>query len=623
MRFLIGFLKRFWHGLDLLRRVLHLLLLLLFFGLIIAALRSSTPPLPGRGALLIQPQGEIVEQLAGEPIQRAISEAQGQEAPQTLLWDLTDAIRAAAKDEHVTALLINTDKMSGTGQARLEELAAAIAEFRASKKRVVAIGRSFEQAQYYLAAQADEIYLDPLGYVLFTGYGRYAPYFKEALDRLNVDVHLYRAGKYKSAAEPFVRKDMSAEDREETQAYLQALWSGYRVAVAQARDRQPEDITRYVESLAAAGKANGGDLAALAKSAGLVTEVFTPQQVARRMVELVGADAGEDDPLAFRQIRLRDYLRTLRAAEKLKMGDGGAVGVIIASGEILDGRQPAGTIGGENTAELIRRAQLDKDVKALVLRIDSPGGSVTASEEIYREVLAFRASGKPLVVSMGDLAASGGYYIAAPADEIIASRNTLTGSIGVFGVLPTLDRAAGKLGVNIDGIGTTPYSGLSILRPMQPAVDQLLQSGVAHEYEIFLSHVASGRRKTRDEIDAIAQGRVWAGSDAQRIGLVDRFGTYRDALDAAARRADLPAAYRVKHIAPDLRFLDRLLISLGDDSLASLGHVAQALVPSVGVNPLLDPQWLAALQPMNAEIRRLQRYALARQPVAYCFCRAE
>ncbi len=622
MRFLIAFLKRFWHGLDLLRRVLHLLLMLLAFGLIIAALRGSAPPLPGRGALVIQPQGEIVEQLASEPFQRALNQAQGQEAPQTLLWDLTDAIRAAARDEHVSALLIDTDRMGGAGQAVLEELASAMAFFRSNNKKIIARGLNFEQAQYYLAAQADEIYLDPQGYLLLTGYGRYAPYLKEALDRLNIDVHLYRAGKYKSAAEPYVRRDMSAEDREETAAWLQALWSGYRGAVAKARGKSPEDITRYIESLAADGKANGGDFAALAKRAGLITDVRTPQQVDRRMVELVGVDADEEDPLAYRQIRLRDYVRTLRAGEKLKMGDGVGVGVIVASGEILDGRQPAGVIGGENTAELLHKARLDKDVKALVLRINSPGGSVFASERIYREVLAFKDSGKPLVVSMSDLAASGGYYIAAPADEIIASPNTLTGSIGVYGVLPTLDRAANKLGVNIDGIGTTPYSGMSLLRPMLPAVDQLLQSGVAHEYEVFLSHVASGRRKTRDEVDAIAQGRVWAGSDALRIGLVDRFGTYQDALDAAAKRAGLATGYRVKRIEPELRYLDRLLTSLSDESVATLAHAAQGLLPASGSGTLLDPQWLQALQPVSAELRRLQRYALAGRPVAYCFCQA-
>ncbi len=623
MQFLIRFLKRFWHGLDVLRRVLHLLLLLLFFGLILAAMRGTTPPLPGRGALVIRPEGEIVEQLSGEPFERALNEAQGQQAPQTLLWDLTDAIRAAAKDEHVSALLIDTDKMESVGQARLEELAAAIAEFRASNKKVVAYGQRFEQSQYYLAAQADEIYLDPLGLVLFTGYGRYAPYLKEALDRLSIDVHLYRAGRFKSAAEPFVRKDMSPEDREETQAYIQSLWKTYRAVVAKARGLKPDDITHYVESLAAGGKTNGGDLAALAKTAGLVTDLRTPQQVAQRMVELVGVESKSEDPLAFRQIRYHDYLRTIRAKEKLKIGDGGAVGVIFANGEILDGRQPAGAIGGENTAELLHRARLDKEVKALVLRIDSPGGSVTASEEIYREVVAFKESGKPLVVSMGDLAASGGYYIAAPADEIIASPNTLTGSIGVFGVLPTVDRALGKLGVNIDGIGTTPYSGLSPLRPMSPAVDQLLQSGVARNYEIFLSHVASGRHKTRDEVDRIAQGRVWAGSDAQPIGLVDRFGTYRDALEAAATRAHLPAGYPVKRIETDRGFFDRLLSGFSDESMDSMARIAVTMAPrGVGGVPL-NPQWLIALQPVSVEVQRLQRYALARQPVAYCFCRAD
>ena len=416
---------------------------------------------------------------------------------------------------------------------------------------------------------------------------------------------------------------MSAEDREETQAYIQALWKTYRTVVAKARSLKPEDITHYVDSLAAGGKANGGDLALLAKNAGLVTDVRTPQQVAQRMVELVGVESKSEDPLAFRQIRYRDYLRTIRTKEKLKIGDGGAVGVIFASGEILDGRQPAGAIGGENTAELLRRARLDKEVKALVLRIDSPGGSVTASEEIYREVVAFKESGKPLIVSMGDLAASGGYYIAAPADEIIASPNTLTGSIGVFGVLPTVDRAIGKLGVNIDGIGTTPYSGLSPLRPMSPAVDQLLQSGVAHNYEIFLSHVASGRNKTRDEVDRIAQGRVWAGSDALPIGLVDRVGTYRDALESAATRAHLPAGYPVKRIETDRGFVDRLLNGFSDESMDSMARMALAVMPRGVGGVALDTQWLLALQPVSVEVQRLQRYARARQPVAYCFCRAD
>lgn len=622
MRFLIGFLRRFWHGLDLLRRVLHLVLMLLIFGLLLALLRGSTPPLPGRGALVIAPQGEIVEQLSGEPFERVINEARGEQAPQTLLWDLTEVIRAAAKDERVTALLIDTDKMSGAGQAKLEELAAAIAEFKASKKRVIARGQNFDQAQYYLAAQADEIYLDPQGYVLLTGYGRYQPYFKEALDKLNVDVHLYRAGKYKSAAEPYIRRDMSAEDREEALAYLQSLWGGYRAAVAKARGKDAADITRYIETLAADSKANGGDFAALAQRAGLITGARTPQQVERRMVELVGGEPDAKDPLAFRQIAWRDYLRSVRTARRLKMGGDGDVGLVVASGEILDGHQPAGSIGGDNLSEQLHRARLDKDIKAVVLRIDSPGGSVTASEQIYREVLAYREAGKPLVVSMGDLAASGGYYISAPADEIIASPNTLTGSIGVFAVTPTFDRAVAKLGVNVDGAGTTPYSGLSLLRPMQPAVDQLLQTLVAREYEVFLSHVASARRKTRDEIDAIAQGRVWAGRDALRLGLVDRQGTLQDALDSAARRAKLGAGYRVQRVEPELGWSDRLLIGLGDDTASGLAHAALAVAPRAPLESLLEPEWLRALQPLGAEARRLQRYALAQRPVAYCFCEA-
>ena len=619
MRYLLGFFRKLWRGLDVLRRVLHLLLLLGLLALLIVALRASIPRLPERGALVIHPSGEIVEQLAGAPLERALNEAQGQSAPQTLLWDLTRAIRSAAGDARIQALLIETDDLSGAGLPELEELARAIGEFRASGKKVVAHGSYFLQGQYYLAAQADEVSLDPFGFVLLPGFDRYRMYFKDAIGKLSVDVHLVRAGKFKSADEPFVRNDMSAEERQESAAYLQALWLGYRTGVGAVRRLDPEAIAAYANGYAAAVRQAGGDTAAVAKSAGLVTAIRTGDQVERRMVELVGADK---DRRGFRSVALEDYLRVIHTEEHLHRGGDNAVGVIMASGEILDGNQPSGTVGGESTAALLRQAREDSAIKAVVLRIDSPGGSVLASEQIYREVQLLRAAGKPVVASMGALAASGGYYIAAPADEILASANTITGSIGVFATIPTFDRTLAKLGVNVDGVGTTALSGtLRLDRPLQPEVEQLLQASVDHSYGEFLQRVASGRRQTPAAIDAIAQGRVWAGRDALRLGLIDRLGGYDDAVHAAAKRAKLAVGYDVRVIEPQLSLSEQLLFN------ARSAYAAGLRTAGLSVSPLpaaLGAQLAPQLRPLEREVQRWQRLAAAPQhTLAYCFCTLE
>jgi protease-4 len=616
MRFLVGFFRKLWHGLDIFRRVLHLVLLLFLLALVIGALRESIPRLPERGALVVRPSGDLVEQLSGRPLERALSQAQGQAEPQTLLWDLTDGIRAAAKDARIQALLIDTDDLGSAGQAKLEELAAAIAEFRAAGKKVIARGSDFEQSQYYLAAQADEIYLDPFGRLLLQGYGRYRMYYKDALDKLAVDVHLYRAGKYKSAAETYVRRDMSPEERAESEAYINSLWRGYRTAVAGAQRRQPEELASYAEQFSERLKAAGGNAAQVAKAAGLITDIKTAAQVDARMVQLVGADSGADDPDAFRAVAFDDYLRVMRAEDRLRRRPRPTIAVVVASGEIVDGEQPPGTVGGKSTAALLRQARFDNDVRAVVLRIDSPGGSVFASEEIYREVRALRAAGKSVVASMSDLAASGGYYIAAPANEIIASGNTITGSIGAYGALPTFSRSLDKLGINVDGVGTAPLSGaLRLDRPMQPALDALLGGSIQYVYQEFLGRVADGRGKTREEIDAIAQGRVWAGVDAQRLGLVDRLGNYEDALQAAARLAKLGADYRVRRIEPKLTLAEQLLFQMRGTTARLLR--ASGLLSS----PAL--RWAQRLQPLERELGRIDRYARSGSAFTYCFCAVE
>jgi protease IV len=601
-----------WRGLDVLRRSLELLLLLALLGIVIGALRQSTPRLPEKAALVVQPSGDIVEQLSGEPIERALNEAQGQGTPQTLLWDLTTAIRAAASDSRIVVLVIDTDDMGSAGQAKLEELAAAIAAFRHSGKKIIAHGSYFLQSQYYLAAQADEVYLDPFGFVLLDGYDRYRMFFKDALDKLSIDMHLFRAGKFKSAAETFTRRDMSPEDREESDTYLQALWRGYRSSVSSARNIKAEAIAQYANGYVNAVAAAGGDTAKVARDSGLVSALKTRQEVEDQLIDLAGADSAGK---SYRQVSVADYLRATHAEDKQR-GKGQAVGVVIASGEILDGKQPPGTIGGESTAQLLRAARQDDEIRAVVLRIDSPGGSVLASEQIYREVQALKKDGKPVVVSMSDVAASGGYYIAAGADQIIASPNTITGSIGVFAGVPTFSRSLARLGINVDGLGTTPLSGaMQLDRPMSPDAGRLIQITVDHAYEEFLARVAKGRGKTREAIDAIAQGRVWSGMDARQQGLVDRLGGYNDAVAEAATRAGLKGGYGVRRIEPELSWAQQLLFQMRSTGEQLLEHIGMARSGAA--------QLVQRLKPLDVELARWARLSSPNSVYAYCFCSIE
>jgi protease-4 len=601
-----------WRGLDVLRRFLHLLLLLVIFGFVFGALRVSVPTIPAKAALLIAPEGEIVEQMSGDPLQRALQEARGQSRPETLLWDLVDSIRAAAKDKRIPVLAIDLEKLDGGGQPTLEELSKAIREFRAAGKKVVAYGTELTQERYYIAAQADEIYLDPLGFVLLDGYGRYRMFFKEALDKIGVDINVFRVGAFKSAVEAYTRTDMSPEDKEESLAYLNVLWNSYQSATTRARKLPPDAISKYVGTLSKTVPAAGGNAAQVALQAGLITGIKSRQDVERRLIDLVGQDENNG---SFQAVHEPDYVRVAHAQQKIHADGKKHVGVIVASGEILDGDQPPGTIGGDTTARLIRQARLDKDIQAVVLRVDSPGGSVLASEHIYRELQALRAAGKPVVVSMGDLAASGGYYISAPADEIWASPATLTGSIGIFAIIPTVDKTLGKIGVNVDGVGTTPLaSQMRIDRPLGTEARALIQSEIERGYDVFLERVSAGRKKSREQIDSIAQGRVWAGVDAKRLGLVDGLGSFEDATQSAARRAKL-TDYEVEFMEPELSWAQELVLQLKT-------RAVKALVASDPVtNPLA--QVAHRFDPLTREVERLSRFTEPNRVYAYCFCRAE
>lgn len=609
------FFRGVWRGLDVLRRLLHLLLLLLIFGFLVGALRGGVPKIPSRGALFIQPSGEIVEQRSGDPITIAFNKASGAATGETLLWDLTDALRAAAEDRRVAAVALDLEYLSGAGMPTLEEVADAMLAFRASGKKIIAWGTSLSRSQYFLAAHADEIYLDPMGEVLIEGYAQYRMYYKGLLDKLAVDVHLFRAGDFKSAAEDLIRRDMSPEDRTASLAYLNALWTSYKKRVGNARGLAPEAIEQYANTYIEALRDNGGDAAGVALEAGLVTGLRTRNEIVERLAELAGRDRDGHD---YSRINYDDYVALRHAAQRIAAPGKGSVGVVVASGTILDGNQPSGSIGGASTARLLREARDDDDIAAVVLRIDSPGGSALASEVIHREVEALRAAGKPVVASMGDLAASGGYYIAAPANRIIASPNTITGSIGVYAAIPTVDRTLDKVGVNVDGVGTTALSGkLRIDRPMDPMLRDYAQLSVQRIYDVFLDRVSDGRGKPRDDVHAVAQGRVWIASEAEGHGLVDALGGYDDAVKAAAELANLPEGYGVRRVEPRLTWAEQLALQLRISAARISGLLFGPAVKEISgrASPLVL---------LQQQFERLQGVLVADgRPLAHCLCAAE
>ncbi len=608
-------LQGIWRGLDGLRKVLHLLVLLAILGFIIAVIRVSIPRVPDSAALVVRPEGQLVEQLSGAPLQRAVSQAQGEQRAETLLWDLVDAIRAAGRDPRIKALVLDLDDFEGAdGLPPLQELGRAIRDFRASGKKVIAFGTTFLRDQYYVAAQADEVYLDPLGYVLIDGYGRFPLYFKNALDKLDVDLNVFRVGQYKSAVEEFTRDDMSPQDREQSLAYLGSLWSTYQEDLTAVRHLEPGAIDRYVNSLAQATAAANNSTAEAALRAGLVTGLKSKQEVEQRLIDLVGEDQTTG---SFRGVSSDDYVRVVRGDTALGRRDRTRIGVIVASGDISDGDQPPGTIGGDSTSRLIRQARLDDRIRAVVLRVDSPGGSVSASDQIYHEIRALQASGKPVVVSMSSYAASGGYYISAPANEIWASPATITGSIGIFALVPTINRTIAKAGLAVDGVGTTPLSGqLQLLRPLNSEARAFLEDTVNHGYDEFVARVASGRRMTAQQVNAIGQGRVWSGADGARIGLVNHLGSFDDAVKAAARLAKV-SQYRIQFIQPEVTWAQALALAFETKAARALLSADRvALDPGVQSAAILARR----LDPLARELEHLSRLMLPNRLYSYCFC---
>jgi protease-4 len=612
MKPIVRFFSFAWRAMDATRKVMHFVLLLFVFLLIVAALSPRIPAIPAEAALIIAPQGVLVEQLAGDPVERAVAELYGQERPETLVRDVVEAIQTAKDDQRIAVLVLDLGSMAGGGLAKLEEVAVAIRDFRTSGKKVIAYGEMFDQAQYYLAANADEIYLDPQGLVLIQGYGYYRTFLKGLIDKLAIDVNVFRAGEFKSYTEQFSRTDMSEEDREASLKWLNSLWNQYQEGIARARGPEASQIGSYANEFGAAVKSQRGDFAAVALERGLITALKTRREVEDQLKALVGED---EDLHSYRSVPHWDYLAATRATKGFDGTD--RVGVVVLAGEILDGDHAPGTIGSESAVRVLRQALDDERVKAVVLRIDSPGGSMFASEVIRREISALRQAGKPVVASMSSTAASGGYYIAMDSDEIWASPATLTGSIGVFGVFPTIERSLEKIGITGDGVGTTPFA--DALRPdrtLEQEPREVIQLSVEHAYRVFVNHVAAARERSFEQIDAVAQGRVWAGVDAAQNGLVDKLGLYRDAVNAAAVRAKLEEGkYELEYIEAPLGWRQALAMR------------AQALAARFTRSVLPKQDFFSGTRkffaPVERELARLARLTDPKQLYYYCPCAVE
>jgi protease-4 len=559
------FVRAVWKLLVGIKDALVLALMLLFFGMLYAALAARPTPVKD-GILAFDLKGSVVEQ----PAKVEFSDiAGGSRARQYRLRDLVEALDEAKDDDRVKAVALDLDGFQGGGQTAMSDLADAIRRVRAAGKPVLAYAIGYSNDSYQLASAASEVWLNPLGGVLVSGPGGSNLYFKGLLDKLGVTANVYRAGTYKSAVEPYTRTDMSPEARENYMALGQAVLESWRQSVRQARPKANVDL--FLRDMPGAINAAGGDMATAALRAGLVDKIGERREFEARLAKL----GGEDDDAAggYKGIKLASYV-----ADTVDDEPTGPIGVVTVAGMIVDGKASAGTAGGDSVAQAIENGIRGGDVKALVVRVDSPGGSVLASERIRQALLAAKEKKIPIVVSMGNVAASGGYWVSTPADFIYAEPSTITGSIGVFGILPSFQGTLQKLGVGADGVKTTPLAGEpDLLRGPSPEASQLIQTGIESTYRRFLSIVAASRHKSPADIDKVAQGRVWDGGTARQIGLVDGFGGMEEAIAKAAQLAKLGDEREVRYLEPKKSFSEQLLDSFAGETDDSSSEDAFAI----------------------------------------------
>jgi protease-4 len=603
---IVGLFVGLWNLVNFARRLVFNAIFVFLVIVFYLAFSSGAGKLQDRTALVLNPKGRIVEQYSSAPAQRAFASAFGDKVKEVQLRDILQAIDAAAKDAHIERLVVVPDEIEGAGMASLREIGAAIERFKAAGKEVIAFSNGMTQSQYYVAAHANQILLHPDGDVLLEGLGRYRTFYKEALDKLGVEVHLFRVGEFKSAAEPYIRNDASPESKEADLYWMNGVWSDYLADIGAARKLEPKAIAAQIDNYSASIKAANGDIAKLALEQKLVDQLATRDQAVELLI-----GKGVRDKKTFRQIDFQDYAAIVQR-EKLVDLARPQVAVVVAEGEILNGDQPPGSIGGESTAKLVRSAREDSRVRAIVLRVNSPGGDAFASELIRREIELTKAAHKPVIVSMGDVAASGGYWISMNGDQIFAEPSTITGSIGIFGLFMNIPNTLSKIGVHTDGVGTTKFAGaLDVRRPLDPNIGELIQSIIDHGYERFISRVAAARRKTPQEVDAIARGRVWSGQQAKERGLVDQIGGLNDAVAAAATAANLGANYRVNYVEKELSTWERFAVSMSSDALVRWSGVA---LPEAARMLLKQPE-------IDSQLKLLRALDGNKLGVfAYCFC---
>jgi len=600
-----------WLGIDGVRKVLHLFILLFIFSIVISAFSSQMPAMPEKASLIIRPAGNLVDQLAGDPYDRALQELMGEENPQTLVQDVIDGLEFAKSDGRISAVVLDLSAMPGGGLSKLQRIGDAIDDFRSSGKPVIATADYYGQGSYYLASRADQVYMHPDGLFFLRGFGIYSNYYKGLIDKLRVDWNVFKVGTHKSAPEPFTRDSMSDENRLSMTNLLDQLWGQYKADVLTARELEVSTIDDLMENLVEYTETLNGDLAQLALDFGFVDELLTRAELVGKINALAGTEV--NDKGKFPSTELGDYLSQMRLLKGSQVSDEN-VAVIVAAGEIVNGTQSPGTIGGDSTARLLHRAQLDDSVKAVILRVDSPGGSAFASEVIRNEVEALKAAGKPVVVSMSSVAASGGYWISMAADRIFASKYTITGSIGIFGMFPTYQRSLDAIGVTTDGVGSTFWAGE--LRPDREMTDEsrtMFQLIINKGYDEFISKVALHRGIEKSAVDTVAQGQVWTGSEAFEHGLIDEIGDLDAAVASAAELAELEEdAYGIKYFEKELSPGERLALDLmGGVKWLGFGPDLFAAKPS-------SVERVASL--VSDTISPLLRFNDPKGVYAHCFC---
>ncbi len=521
-----------------------LIINLIFFTLLIVILASlgsddNKIKIDPQTALVLNLQGKIVEQLtAVDPMEKFIEEAGGEKKPDTevLLSDVVKVLTNAAGDDRIKTVVLHLPNMQGGGLNKLKLIGEAVNKVKDAGKPVYAIGNYFSQSQYYLASYADRILLHPMGAVELSGFSAYSSYYKSALEKLKITTHVFRVGTYKSAVEPILRDDMSKAAKKANNEWISSLWLNFKTEVAARRNIQLNNFDEDLDQFKTKFDAVNGDFAQYALQYGWVDHLAEKNEMREIIAEVAGWNT---DKTSFNQISYKDYLSVIKPPIKLPVTAEQNIAVVYARGVILDGHKKAGEIGGDSTAKLLQRARLNDDIKAVVIRIDSPGGSAFASEVIRKEIDLLQEAGKPVVASMSSVAASGGYWIASSTDEIWAAPTTITGSIGIFGMFMTFENTLDYLGIHTDGVGTTDWSGFNVMRPLDKRMSAVLQRGIENGYDRFISLVAEHRGMSKEEVDKVAQGRVWTGLKAKELGLVDNLGNLDDAIASAAKLAKL------------------------------------------------------------------------------------